>query len=135
MAITGYDSVTEDTFDKSYGELTFATSEWGFKDGEPYVEYTDLESHPCSEEELGFENGDETIFMPITESSIPTVSIKRKTFKCINKEDSYIFGNYDSNAARLMRIKLTKCVDKPYCKPENEIIEFLRTKYFIFLSN
>ena len=73
--------------------------------------------------------------MPVHESSKATVSAKRKTFQCTNKEDFYISGNYNSNAARLIRIKLTKCVDKPYCKPEKEIKDFFSGLYLLTLNN
>ena len=135
MAFTGYDSVEENILDKSYGELIFSTSEWGFKDGQTYLEYTDLETHTCSEEELGLVNGEQTRFMQINESSIQDVIQKKKSFKCMKKEDSYIFGNYNSNSGRMIRIKLNKCANKIYCKPENEIIDFFRGKYLLFINN
>ena len=73
--------------------------------------------------------------MPLLETIKPTVIVKSKTFQCTRPEDSYIFGNLKSNSARVLRIKVRRCENKPYCKPEQEITDFFKGKYLLFLSN
>ena len=55
----------------------------------------------------------------------------------MNKKESSISGNYNSEQGRIIRIKLRKCVNETetgnYCKPEEEIKEFFRGKYFLTL--
>ena len=43
--------------DKSYGEIYFFSSEWGYdEDGKLFSTYTKLETYPCSKEEFSSEN-------------------------------------------------------------------------------
>ena len=58
-----------------------------------------------------------------------------KKFICIDKEDRYIFGNYNSMKARLLDVQLQKCQGEKYCKSEEEINTFLRNKFIIMLNN
>ena len=58
-----------------------------------------------------------------------------KKFLCINKEDMRIYGDFDSNAARLMQIQLVKCTGHSYCKSPSEITNFLKEKWMLFLYN
>ena len=73
--------------------------------------------------------------MPLKETSIQDVTFKKKSFRCMKKEDAYVFGNYNSNSGRMLRIKLKKCSNELYCKSEKEIIDFIIGKYFLFLNN
>ena len=73
--------------------------------------------------------------MPLAESSIQDISLKKKTLRCMKKEDAYIFGNYNSNSGRMLRVKLMKCSNESYCKSEKEILDFIIGKYFLFLNN
>ena len=55
---------------------------------------------------------------------------------CIKPEDAYIYGNYDSYSGRMLRFALEKCTDTDKnCKSEQEIIDFISSKYLILLSN
>ena len=38
-------------------------------------------------------------------------------------------GNYNSADAKLFKLAITKCKDRPDCKSEQEITEFLKGKY------
>ena len=70
VTLTKFDSNPDPILDKSYGELTFASSVWGVnEDGSVFWNIVDLETHPCSEEELGVDSEQGTRFMPVHESS------------------------------------------------------------------
>ena len=58
----------------------YTTSAWGIIDGELFWDVNDLETYTCSEEELGLVRGEKTRFMPIHETSLPSVNLKKKTF-------------------------------------------------------
>ena len=73
--------------------------------------------------------------MPLNKTNKPIVKIKQKTFQCIKKEDSYIYGDFNSNSGRMIRIKVNRCVDKSYCKSEKEINDFFGGKYLLFMNN
>ena len=53
----------------------------------------------------------------------------------MSKEDSYIFGDYNSESGRMISILLEKCHDKPYCKTDEEIIDHYKGSIFMLLNN
>ena len=63
------------------------------------------------------------------------MSVHHKKFVCIDKEQMYVKGSFDSDEARLIQIQLKKCVGKAYCKTDKEILTFFRDKWLIFLYN
>ena len=55
---------------------------------------------------------------------------------CIEPEDMRMQGDYNSETASLIHIKIEKCTDHDYCKSEEEIDEFFKTdKYMLMLNN
>ena len=58
-----------------------------------------------------------------------------KKFLCIDKDELFIYGDFDSNQARLIQIQLEKCTGHSYCKEPSEITSFLREKWMLFLYN
>ena len=137
VAFTAYDNEREEILHPSYGSLTFTTYEWGEDEkGEPFVKFENIPSHTCSKEELGLE-GNNSSFMPIVEENINIVSLYQKKFHCIKNEDMFINGDFDSSAARLISMRLNRCVntDTLTCKSEEEITQFLRNKILVMLFN
>ena len=58
--------------------------EWGLnEDGEYYYSENYLESHVCSEEELGL-TGDSATFMPIKQSSEEELKVSSGFLRCID---------------------------------------------------
>ena len=55
-----------------------------------------LETHPCSDEELGLVKGPNTMFYPIFKSSVEEVRAYQKNFKCMSKSEPVIWGDYNS---------------------------------------
>ena len=101
-ALTEYDRNTEIIEEpEKYGELVIEHHGWDYvnKQSESY-ERTQIKSHYCSDEELGFVRSPDTLIYPITPNSIPEVQTYKKKFKCLNKEDMVIWGDYNSHYAQ-----------------------------------
>ena len=75
--------------------------------------------------------------MPIAEHDIKLISMYQKKFRCINKEDMYVNGDFDSAQARLISMRLNRCVntDTLTCKSEEEITQFFRDKLLLVIHN
>ena len=54
---------------------------------------------------------------------------------CIDDKDKYLQGNYNTVNASIIRVYLTKCQGKDYCKSDEEIIEFVKGKFLLFYVN
>ena len=68
---------------------------WGY-DGETAVRIKDLETHACSDEELGLSEDSE---YKLAENSVGVITTWKKKFKCLNTEDIEIWGDFNSEAA------------------------------------
>ena len=73
--------------------------------------------------------------MPLHERTLSAIEMYQKKFVCLKKEDAYISGNYDSETARNIRIKLERCMGKDYCKSQEYIDDFITNKYLVILKN
>ena len=69
------------------------------------------------------------------EDSFAYVSLYRKKFRCLDEKDRFISGNFNTINASQIRVYLTKCQDKDYCKTDEEINEFVRGKYLVVYVN
>lgn len=96
-----------------------------------------MDTHPCSEEELGLVGDDRSkaTFMPMNKNSENYVRTFRKKMLCLNKEDLSIYGSWDTKFTKMMDIQLRKCTNRPDCKSEQEILQFFRDKFVIVLHN
>ena len=65
------------------------------------------------------------------------LEIYQKKFKCINHEEMWVRGSFDSESARLISIRLNRCVESETqkCKSDEEITQFFRNKFLVFLYN
>ena len=86
-----------------YGELVI--EQWGWGCGKDGIGNDDscnkqLDYHYCSDEELGFTPGPNTLIYPIIETSVNEVKTWKKKFKCIKKEEMVIWGDYNSSKAQ-----------------------------------
>ena len=103
MAFTAYDDETEPILDPTYGKIAFNSFSWGF--GESFESIrAPLNTRSCTRAELGLDDSAESAFYPIRNNSKKTVEKYWKKFMCIDKEDMYIHGSYNSDKARLMNI-------------------------------
>ena len=71
-AITEYDSNTEIVEEERYGELIIEHYGWGYGEGITSGSKA-IDYHWCSDEELGFVKGPDTVIFPILESSVGEV--------------------------------------------------------------
>lgn len=65
------------------------------------------------------------------------VELYQKKFKCIDDGDMFVNGDFDSNSARLISIRLNRCTtnDQVQCKSEEQITEFFRNKLLLLMYN
>ena len=64
IGFTEYDDNPEPILDKKYGSLIFKAYEWGTNEttGKYFVRQEEIPSRPCTEEELGLNEGERTFF-------------------------------------------------------------------------
>ena len=114
VALTKYDGDTEVIEDLRYGELVIGHYGWGY-DSVIGSGFTELETHACSDKELGLvdnseeENDDSAERTTYAHAyplfdSINEVRTWKKKFKCIEREDLIIWGDYNAEKAQQMSI-------------------------------
>ena len=143
VGFTAYDNEEEPILDKSIGKLVFNAYNWGVREDNTYFsELAPIETHPCTDEELGLTglsaNGTlpgDVQFLPIRGQNQNELKTFRRKMQCVDKSEMYISGDYSSASARLMNIQLIKCHGHDYCASDEEIKAFLRDKYLIILYN
>ena len=135
-ALTMYNTDTEILEDKSYGELTIEHFGWGNSEAN-IVDTEPLDFHYCSDEELGITRTAETVVYPWFERIETEVMTYRKKFKCISKEDTVIWGDYNSAKTQQLAIRFRMCEggEANGCKKEEEIRDWLRRKYIVLMYN
>ena len=103
VAFTAYaESEAENFLDETYARIVFNSYEWGpDEDGKFKTEIKEIPNHACTKEELGIE-GDASSFMTIAQANLAEVTKFQKKFRCIDKEEMYIYGDYNSEKARLL---------------------------------
>ena len=132
-ALTKYDGDTESIERPEYGELKISIWRWGFVGGIGSGE-TILDHHTCSDEELGLTDSPDSVTFPLVENSFNEVNTWKKKFKCVDKEQLSIQGDYNSAKAQQFSFSFKMCEGEG-CKTKEEIIEWLRGKYIVMLYN
>lgn len=59
----------------------------------------------------------------------------KKKFKCIDRDELTIWGDYNSAAAQQIAFKFKFCEGHDYCETPEKIREWLRGKYILLLYN
>lgn len=95
----------------------------------------DLETHVCTEEELGLKGAHLSKFKPIHKSSYDYVKLYQEKFVCLNEQDLQISGNVNSKKAKRLQVTLKRCHGHSYCKSSEEIQAFMQGKYLLLLHN
>lgn len=104
-ALTAYDTERESIEEPRYGELVIEHYQWGNGGGLDSGAGI-LENHPCSDHELGLKSEDDdsgaTNFrtFSIYESSRSEVETWKNKFKCVNRDELVIWGDYNSVKAQ-----------------------------------
>ena len=103
------EDIDEPLIDPSIGTFRVQAVSWGYdEDGEYFFEQRPLDMHLCTQSELGLKS-DDAMFMPIKESSAEELELMAGKMYCLSEEDSYIYGNYQSDSARMLYIELLRC--------------------------
>ena len=68
---------------------------------------------------------------------VEQVKIHRKKFKCIDKKDTVIWGDYNSPAAQAIAVRFKMCEGGPSkgCETEEVIRNWLKGKFILLLHN
>lgn len=84
-ALTRYNQNETVTEEPRYGELIFEHFGWGNEDIS--VDRRTLNTHYCSDEELGLRRTEKTVMFPLIKSAEAELRTYRKKFKCVDRED------------------------------------------------
>ena len=68
-----------------------------------------MNNHYCTDEELGIVPGPNTVIYPIIEQAKHEFDTFRNSFKCVDKEELEIWGDYNSKATQMMAINFRMC--------------------------
>ena len=72
--------------------------------------------------QLGLDKlNDDRLYMKPSEESYRYIDLYRNNFLCIDEEDRWVRGNFNSETASVIIIRLNKCHGKDYCKSDEEI--------------
>ena len=104
-----------------------------------FFDYVELPSHYCTAEELNLEKSpvqQANVFFPIAERYERDMEAHNKKFLCLDQENMRLQGDYSSETASLLEVRIEKCVGHDYCRDEKEIDDFFKAdKYIIMLNN
>lgn len=93
--LTNFDSNTTLTEEKRYGELIFEHYGWGSQSSGSKP----LESHFCSDEELGLTDSKTSLTYPLRDSSKTEVITYKNKMKCLDAKDYEVWGDFNSAMA------------------------------------
>jgi len=101
-AFTAYDSEDKWILTKDYGELYMNAFAWGPRpDGSFFTERRRLDDHICSLEELSFGGDPENHrFFPVHSASAGIVKFYQKKFLCLEPDELFIYGDYNTAKTR-----------------------------------
>lgn len=134
FALTNYDSSEEVEEDRRYGQLVFKQSGWG-NGVDISLDTRVVESHFCSDEELGITRSEKTKIYPWIDGMEKEVMTWRRKFRCATDPNIKLWGDYNSPKAQTFKVDFEKCTGKDYCKSEAEIRDWLRQKFIVLIYN
>ena len=102
--LTAFDNEYNPIDDPRYGRLVFGYRKWGFTDdGDIYNDQEYINSHYCSQEELGLsEDRSQSRFMPINRDHIGNLKAYRKKYQCPDDQLIGTRGNFDSDSGKTL---------------------------------
>ena len=138
-AITEYSKDTTPIEKPEFGELFIEQYGWGNEDLGYSYGSRPIPNHSCSQSELGisdvFDYNPNLLAFPVVPQQLNEVKTYSRKFKCISPEDTVIWGDYNTEPAMQISIKFKMCEGENFCKPKEEILDWLRGKYIVFLYN
>ena len=137
FTFTAYDGNKEMVYEPDYGEAKVYMKRWDALSG---VTFTEVPFRPCNDEELGvgplgFDDPKAKFYRP-PEAHYKWFESFREKFNCFDDE-ILVQGDYNSVKVAHLSLQFVKCDSsiRSTCKPEAEIIEWLKRKFFIVLNN
>ena len=104
-----FDPNTYKLIDPAYGRIRFRKREGGpTADGGFFMENVEIESHPCTTEELGLTGTDHKIW-PVNSLQKPAVEAFKHMFICVDQADLVVMGRLDTIQASLIQADFIKC--------------------------
>ena len=100
-ALTEYNSDPEPTEDEKYGKIIFEHFGWGNTEASGIgAGRQTIETRSCTEEELGMTSDDETIgAYKIMDRSKKELETYKRKFKCTDRDNLIVWGDYSSEKA------------------------------------
>lgn len=75
-------------------------------------------------------------FWPINASQENLINNFHNLYHCIDHTaDLKIYGGLNSEKARLLQADIVKCIDKDYCKSDEEIRDYFANMFILVLRN
>ena len=125
-------------YEPEYGVLKLVLKEYGH--GTTGTTFTEFETRPCNEEELGLGSHGYTdpkskFYQMTADHDVWFLSFYKK-LQCTDVPLD-VSGNFNSNSIRHLQIHLVKCDSsiRGDCKSDEEITEWLRRKFIIVMTN
>ena len=84
--------------------MSFFRTAWSTTD----YSNVEIKTHACTAKELGLEQNDRKYMKP-NKDSYNFIKLYQKKFLCIDEEDRYIYGNFYTDIASLIRVRLSRC--------------------------
>ena len=128
---------TEDLIDPSYGKIKFSLLKYGKdENGLRGREYTELETHICTPEELGL-SGHDHKFSPISTSYENVMRDNKDSFVCVDSFDLAVRGGKSSEQGQQILVDVVKCTDADdvKCRSDDEIFEYFINRQMYVLTN
>ena len=103
VAFTDFNGKTENILTPDIGRIVYRQYTWGSDADNQFLTQDYLPTHVCTNEELGIDRENENSFFPFKDINDHLITkAHREQFVCIDKEQLYIKGNFDSAKARLI---------------------------------
>ena len=120
---------------KEIGNLRIQEWRWGKDANGDYFDYQkNLETHLCSDEELGYTDDPKWPHLFALGRGQPD-KVTKDHIMCLKEEDLLIYGSYSSGSGRMINLVLDKCLGHDYCLSDKEIIKWFSTKYIFLRMN
>ena len=100
VAITEYSQDEERIEEAKYGELRIEHYGWGNTQARELDPNGLIQNHWCTDEELGINRTSDTVMYPLREQQQAELLTYRKKFKCIDKDQLSIWGDFNSLKAQ-----------------------------------
>ena len=96
------------------GEFKVNVLEWGTERTGFSSNIFELQTHACSQEELGLKRTEQTRVFPLVPGIERWISPEQKWF-CLDEKDTKLISTYSYTEASMIRIEINHCPSKKGC--------------------